>query len=222
MSFDPINRRAFLKLMGVSGSGLFLTLHGCGNASLEEGKETVMSYIDPEDFVIPGEEVWYATTCHQCPAACGLHARVREGRVRKLEGNPASPINHGRLCPMGQAGLQLHYHPDRITQPLARIDGKLQPISWDEAKARLHKMVAKAAENPQGFAFLSGEVGGHLEQLMGSLVQAIGCASRYVYEPLSQSIWHSATQTVLGVASPRLQLADAQMILSFGADFLGP
>ncbi len=222
MSFDPVNRRTFLKLMGVSGSGLFLTLQGCGNASLEEGRETVMSYIDPEDFVIPGEEVWYATTCHQCPAACGLHARVREGRVRKLEGNPASPINHGRLCAMGQAGLQLHYHPDRIPQPLARIDNRLQPVSWDQAKTRLHKILAKAAENPQRFALLSGEVGGHLEKLMDALVQTIGGPSRYVYEPLSQKIWHSATQSALGITSPRLQLAQAQMVLSFGADFLGP
>jgi anaerobic selenocysteine-containing dehydrogenase len=222
MSFDPVDRRTFLKLMGVSGSGLFLTLHGCGNASLEDGKETLMSYIDPEDFMIPGEEVWYATTCRQCPAGCGLHARVREGRVRKLEGNPSSPINHGRLCPMGQAGLQLHYHPDRLSQPMARIDGKLQHISWEEAKARLHKTLTAAAKKPQGFAFLSGEVGGHLEQLMDALVQSIGGPPRYVYEPLSQATSRTATQTTLGLASPRLELSKAQLVLSFGADFLGP
>jgi len=222
MSFDPVDRRTFLKLMGVSGSGLFLTLHGCGNASLEDGKESVMSYIDPEDFMIPGEEVWYATTCRQCPAGCGLHARVREGRVRKLEGNPSSPINYGRLCPMGQAGLQLHYHPDRLSQPMQRIDGKLQPISWDEAKSQLHKTIAAAAKKPQSFAFISGEVGGHLEQLMDALVQNIGSSPRYVYEPLSQANWRTATQTTLGLSSPRLELSKAQLVLSFGADFLGP
>jgi len=222
MSFDPVDRRSFLKLMGVSGSGLFLTLHGCGNASLEDGKETVMSYIDPEDFVIPGEEVWYATTCRQCPAGCGLHARIREGRVRKLEGNPASPINHGRLCSMGQAGLQLHYHPDRLSQPMARLDGKLQPISWGEAKTRLHNMVSAATKKPQSFALLSGEVGGHLEQLVDALVQSIGGPPRYVYETLSQATWRTATQTTLGVTAPTLELSKAQLVLSFGADFLGP
>jgi len=223
MSFDPINRRTFLKLMGVSGSGLLLTLQGCGgNASIEEGKETVMSYIDPEDFIVPGEEVWYATTCHQCPAGCGLHARVREGRVRKLEGNPSSPINHGRLCAMGQAGLQSHYHPDRLKQPMARINGKLQPISWDEAKTRLHKTITSASQKPKGFAFLSGEVGGHIEQLIDDLVQNIGGSPRYIYEPLSQATWRSATQTTLGVTAPKLEMSKAQLVLSFGADFLGP
>ena len=223
MSFDPIDRRTFLKLMGVSGSGLLLTLQGCGgNASIEEGKETVMSYIDPEDFIVPGEEVWYATTCTQCPAGCGLHARVREGRVRKLEGNPSSPINHGRLCSMGQAGLQRHYHPDRLKQPMARIDGKLQPISWDEAKSRLHKSIKNAAQKPKSFAFLSGEVGGHVEQLIDTLIQKIGGSPRYIYEPLSQATWRTATQATLGVAAPKLEMSKAQLVLSFGADFLGP
>jgi len=44
-----------------------------------------------------------------------VHAKVREGRVVKLEGNPESPINQGRLCSRGQAGLQGLYNPDRIT-----------------------------------------------------------------------------------------------------------
>ncbi|MFQ5488694.1 MAG: hypothetical protein ACE5ET_09670, partial [Gammaproteobacteria bacterium] len=131
---NRVNRRDFLKIMGWSGVGA--TLAGCDmptTVTLEEGKEKVTSYLAPEEYVIPGVGVWYASTCLQCPAGCGVHGRVREGRVLKLEGNPESPINRGRLCQMGQAGLQTHYNPDRITQPLLRKNGTLVSVPWHEA-----------------------------------------------------------------------------------------
>ena len=112
MSANEINRRSFLKLMGWSGAGVVLS--GCDlptTVTLEEGKETVVSYLVPEEYVIPGLGVYYATTCQQCSAACGIHGRVREGRVLKVEGNPESAISNGKVCQMGQAGVQGHYNP---------------------------------------------------------------------------------------------------------------
>ncbi len=61
MKFDNMNRRTFMKIMGLSGSSLVLNLTGCGNASIEIGAEEVNSYVDPEEFAIPGDEVWYAS-----------------------------------------------------------------------------------------------------------------------------------------------------------------
>ena len=91
MSLEKIKRRDFLKIMGWSGAGA--TLVGCDmptTVTLEEGAEEVVSYLAPEEYVIPGVGVWFASTCLQCPSACGVHGRVREGRVLKLEGNPDS------------------------------------------------------------------------------------------------------------------------------------
>jgi len=225
MSDYEVDRRTFLKLMGVTGSGVFLTLSGCDRGvSLEDGKEIVTSYLDPEEFVIPGDEVWYASTCLQCPAGCGLHARVREGRVRKLEGNPDSPVNLGRLCPMGQAGLQRHYHPDRLSQPLARNGDRLETISWHTADQQLRQYVTDAqARQGEGFALLSGDVNGHLAPLLGSFIQGLGSAAQhYAYEPLNDAVSRHVHRQMLGVEAPRLHLEQARLVVSFGADFLGP
>ena len=138
MSNVKVNRRKFLKMLGWGGAGTALA--GCDmptTVTLEEGKEEVVSYLMPEEYVIPGIGVWYASTCTQCEAACGLHGRVREGRVLKLEGNPDSPINHGNTCMMGQSGVQGHYNPDRITTPMMRKGGSLQAVSWEDAMAEL-------------------------------------------------------------------------------------
>ncbi len=47
-----------------------------------------MPYVIPDENVIPGVPAFYAGACRECPAGCGVVARVREGRVIKLEGNP--------------------------------------------------------------------------------------------------------------------------------------
>jgi len=102
------DRRNFLKMMGLGGVGTALA--GCdlpSTVTLEEGKEEVVSYLMPEEYVIPGVGVWYASTCTQCAAGCGVHGRVREGRILKMEGNPDSPLNNGKLCMMGQGGVQI-------------------------------------------------------------------------------------------------------------------
>ena len=58
--------------------------------------------------------------------------KVREGRVLKLEGNPVSAINRGRMCGLGQAGVQHHYNPDRVREPLLRNGDKGEAITWEK------------------------------------------------------------------------------------------
>ena len=101
MSENGINRRDFLKVLGLGGSAMALT--GCGNTDIRSGQELIMPYVQPEDFVVPGLSVFYASTCTQCGSACGVMGRVREGRVLKMEGNPQSRISGGKICGLGQA-----------------------------------------------------------------------------------------------------------------------
>ena len=61
-------------------------------------------------------------------AACW--PKTGEGRVIKLEGNPAHPINAGKLCMRGQAALQGVYNPDRITTPLLREKDRWMPLRF--------------------------------------------------------------------------------------------
>lgn len=76
------------------------------------------------------------TICEQCVWRCGVIARVENGVVKKLEGNPNHPNNLGKLCPRGNAGIETVYSPDRIKFPLiragARGSGLWRRASWDE------------------------------------------------------------------------------------------
>jgi thiosulfate reductase/polysulfide reductase chain A len=77
------------------------------------------------------------TICEQCVWRCGVIAKVENGVVKKLEGNPDHPNNFGKLCPRGNAGIETLYSPDRIKFPLiragARGSGLWRRASWDEA-----------------------------------------------------------------------------------------
>src|SRR5512141_900716 len=75
--------------------------------------------------------------CEMCVWRCGLLARVKDGRVVKLDGNPEHPHSRGHLCPRGQSGLMNTYDPDRVLTPLVRVgkrgEGKFRKASWQEA-----------------------------------------------------------------------------------------
>jgi thiosulfate reductase/polysulfide reductase chain A len=75
--------------------------------------------------------------CEMCVWRCGLIAKVKNGRVVKLDGNPEHPHSRGNLCPRGQSGLMNTYDPDRVLTPLIRVgkrgEGKFRKASWDEA-----------------------------------------------------------------------------------------
>jgi len=77
------------------------------------------------------------TVCSSCYCGCGVFVHVKDGKVVKIEGDPAHPHNKGELCCKGLAGIELLYHPDRLNYPLKRVgkkgEGKWQGISWDEA-----------------------------------------------------------------------------------------
>ena len=77
------------------------------------------------------------TLCEMCVWRCGVLAKVNEGRVVKLEGNPENPHSKGKLCARGQSGLMNTYDPDRVLTPLVREgkrgEGKFRTASWDEA-----------------------------------------------------------------------------------------
>lgn len=215
-----IERRDFLKMMGWGTVGV--TLAGCDlptTVTLEEGKETVVSYLSPEEYAIPGVGVWYASACLQCPAGCGIHGRVREGLALKLEGNPDSPVNRGKLCQMGQSGVQTHYNPDRLGKPQLRKDGKLVDITWDEAWKVLDEKVG--AVSRARVAWFTGTVSGHQAALIGEHLDALGSGHHFVHEVINNAVGRAVNQDVLGEAMPRLALDKAKLVLSFGADFLG-
>jgi len=77
------------------------------------------------------------SVCRSCHGGCGVLLHVEGDRLVKVEGDRESPLNHGRLCPIGTVTLDLVYHPDRLKHPLRRAgtrgSGQWERISWDQA-----------------------------------------------------------------------------------------
>ena len=193
-----------------------LAASACGSPSPEK----LIPYLIPVEDQVPGVATWYATTCRECPAGCGVHARVREGRVVKLEGNPEHPINRGKLCARGQAALQGLYNPDRVRSPLAKnAAGAFEPISWQDAITRVGERLG-AAPGAQVW-FVTGNEAGTFDRLVNDWLAALGSSGRVVYEPFGYEALRQATREVFGTEEfPRYDLGAARCILSFGADFL--
>jgi anaerobic selenocysteine-containing dehydrogenase/Fe-S-cluster-containing dehydrogenase component len=210
---NGMNRRRFLKVLGVAGGGT-ASLAGCGTDRVEK----LIPYLVPPENQTPGIATWYATTCRECPTGCGLHVRVREGRAVKLEGNPVHPINQGKLCARGQAGLQGLYNPDRVQQPMVRSGDGFQPITWDEAIQQVVQRVRGA--DAGAVWFLSGNEAGPFGALMDQFANAVRGA-RAVYEAFGYEALRHANRQIFGTdAIPEYRFEDAAYVLSFGADFL--
>ena len=212
---NGMDRRRFLKVLGVSGGGA-AALSGCSSDRVEK----LIPYLVPPDGQVPGIATWYASTCRECSAGCGIHVRVREGRAVKVEGNPDHPVNSGRLCSRGQAALQGLYNPDRVRAPMARApDGTFTAITWDDALARITERLG--AVSGDQVRFVSGHESGTFDRLIDEWLSALGSSGRIVFEPFAQEAARVAGQMVFGLnTAPRYDFAAAQYVLSFGADFL--
>src|SRR5579862_9948357 len=67
--------------------------------------------------------------CPYCAVGCGQLVHHRDGKLISIEGDPASPISRGRLCPKGAASYELLTHDKRLMKVKYR-----RPFSkqWEE------------------------------------------------------------------------------------------
>ena len=221
-----IDRRDFLKLVGAgsvgAGAGFMLA------ESIKHPVEYLIPYpIPPEDFS-HGIATWYNSVCSMCPAGCGITVRTREGRAKKIEGNPAHPVNQGRLCALGQAGLQVLYNPDRLTAPMVRTgdrgSGSFEQITWEDGLTRTAERLATLQKNGQGnrVGFLSTGVRGHFASLLELFMGTLGSDRLLHYDFAHPHTLYAANQRFFGEESlPYYDLQNTRFLLSFGADYLG-
>ncbi len=90
------------------------------------------------------------TACNRdCPDACTLAVTVdASGRAIKLGGSRDDPITRGFLCERTGRFLARQYASDRITEPLLRRKGQLEPVSWDVAlDAAAERLLAARTEH---------------------------------------------------------------------------
>ena len=210
-------RRDFLKMIGLAGTA-------AATACSSESARKLIPYIIPPEDIIPGEATWYATTCRECPAGCGILAKNRDGHVIKVEGNPLHPVNQGRLCARGQASLQGLYNPDRIKGPLKRTaQGSFESLPWDQGEELLLRNLLQIVQKGRGerVVFLTDLVTGSLKDLVVLWLSELGSKSHVIYEPFAYEPLKKANQIVFGVDGiPSYRIDHADFLISFGADFL--
>ena len=211
-----MKRRKFLQVAGVTSAGVVAA--GCAG---NEPDRWAPEFSGSEES-IPGIPTYYASTCKECPAGCGILVKTRENRPIKIEGNPQHPVNRGRLCARGQAALQGLYDPDRVIQPMKRTGDHWAPITWEQAETEVATaLTGAAAAGRDRVAFISGAGSGPLDRLSDTWLTAFGSTKRLRYEAFAYEPVREANRMTFGVASiPNLNFAAARYILSFGADFL--
>ena len=99
------------------------------------------------------------THCCFCGMQCGIQLLVKNNKVVGFEPWMEFPFNEGRLCPKGVQRYLQDNHPDRLLDPLERVEGEgFAPISWDRAMDRviseIHRIQGQYGKD--AFSILSG------------------------------------------------------------------
>ncbi len=208
-----LSRRSFLILTGSASAALAGS--GCSTTV-----NKLIPYVNPPRYPKPGEWVHYATTCRECPAGCGMHMWHRDGRVTKAEGNPETPLNHGKLCARGQSSVQGQYDPDRLKHVFFRKDrhgNQKIKKDWESAVSEISDQIKKT---PGRVLIISDLQTGSLAGLMERFSSAHNGKVLW-YEAINYEVLRKANKEVFGKAEiPRYKLDESDFILSFGADFL--
>src|SRR2546428_1155 len=209
-----MNRRDFFKIVATTGAT-------AAAAGCQQATEQILPLVVPNEQMIPGVASWFATVCRECPAGCGVLARNREGRTVKLEGSPDHPVSQGALCARGHAALQGLYHPDRFPGPQRREGDTLKAVTWDEALKAFADKLAGVKGKGKSLAVVTQLESGSLGVLLDRWTQALGGRPRVTLEPFGYEAIRAANKATFGRdAIPYYAIHDAEVVLSFGADFL--
>jgi formate dehydrogenase major subunit len=95
---------------------------GLGRAARSERSHNLKPRVDEADHVVQ-------SICPYCAVGCGQLVYVKDGAVTHIDGDPASPISRGRLCPKGQASKSY------VQSPLREYKVKYRPpygTRWEE------------------------------------------------------------------------------------------
>jgi len=213
-----MNRRFFIRLLSLfSGTTL---LSSCGS---DREQKDFISYLVPlDEGVIPGKPLWYAATCTECPAGCGVRVRVREGWPVKLEGTIGHPVNDGALCVRGQASLWRLYHPQRFKSPQLRdTGGQFQAVSWEEALERIDTALGGSGAEGRRSVYLAGRTTGSLDGFIARFCESLGVERAPAFEWLDHGIARQANKALFDRADlPSARLDRADFLLTLGADLV--
>jgi molybdopterin-containing oxidoreductase family iron-sulfur binding subunit len=206
-------RRGFLgAAVGTLGAGL---VAGCSKRL----PRYLVPHVIPPDDAVPGLARYYRTICRECPAACGVTARVREGRVVKLEGSADHPLSRGALCPRGQAAIEGMYSPERLGAPCTPAG----EIAWDAAERALAAGIKKALDAQKLVVVLTRPEPGSVGALFRTWLTALGQQPGQVvtFDPMARPWLPEGAARAFGAeANPVSDVAASKLLLSIGDDLV--
>ena len=210
-----ISRRDFLKL-GAAGAGALALGQMLPPKAAQAARDAGTIDLQGNGFV--------HSMCEMCVWRCGLIAKVVDGRVVKLDGNPEHPHSRGNLCPRGQSGLMNTYDPDRVLTPLIRVgkrgEGLFRQASWNEALDLVasNMQSIKDKYGPEAMVFSSTH---NLSQVQfENLLYAFGSPNYGTQRSLCFNAMITAFSLTYGIEEPSRNYNDVEFILMVGRNMM--
>lgn len=94
------------------------------------------------------------SVCAGCSVGCSIKIMVRDNRIVRIEGDWEGAVNHGVLCEHGRYDAVTESRI-RITSPMVKKNGKLEPVSWDEALNTVKEKLQALNDDKHGVAGLA-------------------------------------------------------------------
>ncbi len=207
------SRRDFLKLLGF-GLGAATVAASC-----EIPLKKAIPYVTKPDEIVPGVANYFASSFVNGGDYCSVLVKTREGRPIKIEGNSLSGVTGGGTSARAQALVLSLYDTRRIKQGGTIENGSVKPLSWSDLDSKI-----------KGQLQLGGQVRIISQTIMSPTAKKALAEftakypnSRVVtYDPVSSAALLSANDQCFGKrVVPSYHFDKADLIVSFGADFLG-
>lgn len=207
------NRRDFLKFFGFSVAAV--SLAACNSTPVRN----IVPYLVKPEEITPGVANYYNSTCGACSTACGITVKTREGRPIKMDGNTLSPISKGGLCSTGQASILGLYDTERLDGPLKNGAA----IEWSALDSEITNSLNSIAAAGGKIAIVSGTIHSPSSlAVINDFKTKFPTTSHIAYDAVSYSGILTANRDSFGKqVIPSYQFENANVVVSFGADFLG-
>ncbi|MBX2872566.1 MAG: molybdopterin-dependent oxidoreductase [Saprospiraceae bacterium] len=216
----------------------FVQIATIGSATIFQACETQDNEITDKGEVAAEEskKEEIASACWQCVSRCSILAYKKGNRLVKIEGNPLSLRNEGKVCAKGQAGINQMYNPDRLLYPLRRIgergSGKWERISWETAldllleggeiegaKVKGLRRLRKEG-NPEKFLFHYGRmVGTDYSIIIHYFLSAFGTSSIGNHDSICNRAG-SIARRLTGDVTASKKFDDVDIVLNFGRSLI--
>ncbi len=200
------SRRDFLKFLGFSTAAATL-------AACETPINKAIPYVIKPEEITPGVANYYATTMYDGHDYASVLVKTREGRPIKIDANKSA--TNARI----QASVLSLYDSSRLKNPMkGGVD-----TDWSTADAEIIAKLNEIKENGGKIAILSSTIlSPSTKQLIADFSAAYGNVSHIQMDAVSYSGMLDANEASFGVrVLPTYSFDKAEVIVSFGADFLG-